>query len=515
MNGICKRFPRVCGNFASGSNSPGMRRGHFQPPVCPRVRNGFDETAFLTRTGHFQTPMNTEKQTVALGSMLASAGMTAGKLVVGFSTGSLGVVSEGLHSLMDFGATALTFMAVRVSDKPADPEHPYGHGKIENVAALAETALLFLTSVWIIYEAGRKLITGDFSVEATWWSIGVIVASILIDISRARALKRVAEKTKSQALEADALHFSSDVLSSIVVLIGLVFVAAGFPYADPIAAIGVSIFVCRAGWQLGRRTVDTLIDTTPHGAVERLDKAIRRVKGVTGISRLRVRPVGSVTFADVEVEVPRTLTQMQVSDIKSAAIAAVRGEMPDAEVSVAARPLALDDETVLERVMVIAGYHGAAVHHVTLHHSQGHLSISFDLEVEGGRTIRDAHATASLLEADMRTEFGVQTEVETHIEPLQDVGFVGDDLPPAEMAEIAALVEQLVAESGAFSQVHRLRARKTSAGLIVIFHCRTSPERTVEQVHGLLDELERRIREGHSGIWRIVAHAEPEKSPAA
>ncbi len=443
--------------------------------------------------------------------MLASAAMTAGKLIVGFSTGSLGVISEGLHSLMDFGATALTFMAVRISDKPADPEHPYGHGKIENVAALAETALLFLTSLWVVWEAGKRLLSGHTEVEASWWAVGVILVSIAIDISRAKALGRVAKKTKSQALEADALHFSSDVASSCVVLAGLAFVWLGFPLADPIAAIGVAIFVCRAGWRLGRRTVETLIDTTPLGATERLDRALRKVKGVIGVSRLRVRPVGSVSFADVEVEVPRTLTQMQVSDIKEAAIAAIRGEMPDAEVSVAARPLALDDETVLERVMVIAGYHGAAIHHVTLHHSQGHLSISFDLEVEGSETLREAHETASKLEADMRAEFGAQTEVETHIEPLQDMGFIGDDLPADEFADLAALVEKLVTEGGVFSQIHRLRARKTSAGLIVIFHCRAAPERTVEEIHALLDDLERRICEAHPGIWRIVAHAEPRK----
>jgi cation diffusion facilitator family transporter len=455
--------------------------------------------------------MHTEKQSVALASMLASAAMTAGKLIVGFSTGSLGVISEGLHSLMDFGATALTFMAVRISDKPADPEHPYGHGKIENVAALAETALLFLTSVWVVWEAGKRLLSGHTEVEASWWSVGVIVASIAIDISRAKALGRVAKKTKSQALEADALHFSSDVASSCVVLAGLAFVWLGFPLADPIAAIGVAIFVCHAGWKLGRRTVETLIDTTPLGATERLDRALRKVKGVIGVSRLRVRPVGSVSFADVEVEVPRTLTQMQVADIKEASISAIRGEMPDAEVSVAARPLALDDETVLERVMVIAGYHGAAIHHVTLHHSQGHLSISFDLEVEGSETLREAHETASKLEADMRAEFGAQTEVETHIEPLQDMGFVGDDLPAAELADLSGLVEKLVAEGGVFGQIHRLRARKTSAGLIVIFHCRAAPERTVEEIHALLDDLERKIREAHPGIWRIVAHAEPRK----
>jgi cation diffusion facilitator family transporter len=457
--------------------------------------------------------IKTEKQIVAMGSMFASALMTVGKLVVGFSTGSLGILSEGLHSFMDFGATVLTYMAVRISDKPADPEHPYGHGKIENIAALAETALLFLTSFWIIYEAGHKLYKGDNKVEATWWSVGVIVASILIDIWRARALKKVAIKTKSQALEADALHFSSDVLSSGVVLVGLGFVAMGFPIGDPLAAIGVSIFVCHAGWVLGRRTIDTLIDTAPQGASERISKAIKLVKGIAGITRIRVRPVGSVTFVDVEVAVGRGLSLFQVADIKTALKAAIHNEMPDAEVSVSTVPLALDDETVLERVMIIARQHNAAVHHVTLHHLHDNLSISFDLEVEGQSTIRDAHATASRLESDMRTEFGNQTEVETHIEPLQDMGLDGADIGDEELKTLTETIARLAQEGGAFGEIHRVRARKTDMGLIVIFHCRTDPERTVSEVHGMLDDLERKIRAAHKGIWRIVAHAEPRKTP--
>ncbi|GAA0557834.1 cation diffusion facilitator family transporter [Rhizomicrobium electricum] len=450
-----------------------------------------------------------EKKSVAISSMVASLAMTIGKFIVGFMTGSLGLISEGLHSLLDFGATIMTYMAVRVSDKPADAEHHYGHGKIEAVTALGETVLLFLTSIWIIYEAIHRLMAPKIEVEATWWSFGVIIASIVIDISRARALKRTAEKTKSMALEADALHFSSDVLSSTVVLIGLGFVAFGWPIGDPIAAIGVSIFVCRAGWMLGRRTFDTLIDAAPEGAADRVGGIVRGVAGVADVGRIRIRPAGSVFFVDVDVAVGRGWPLSKVLSVKQAVAEAIRAEMSEAEVTVTTHPLKLDEETIQQRALIIAANHGAHVHHITAHRVGEKLSVSFDLEVDGALSLNDAHRIASDLESDMQAEFGKDTEVETHIEPLQDATIAGADADESVLREVSAALEKAAAEDGVLSDIHNVRARHTAQGLIVIFHCRTAPERTVAEIHGIVDTLERRLRAAVPGIWRTVAHAEP------
>jgi cation diffusion facilitator family transporter len=454
--------------------------------------------------------MQNEKQAVALSSIFASALMTVAKFIVGLSTGSLGLISEGLHSLLDFCATIMTYMAVRVSDRPADSDHTYGHGKIESIAALAETGLLFLTSIWIVYEAAHRLLAGKIDVEATWLSVAVIVVCIGVDISRARALKRVAEKTKSQALEADALHFSSDVLSSIVVLIGLGCVALGWPQGDALAAIGVSFFVCHVGWKLGKRTVDTLIDTAPRGAVERIGAFVSSVEGVAGVDRVRIRPAGSIFFVDVKVAVGRSFSQARVASIRDDIVKAIQTEMSEAEVTVATRPLALDDETIHQRVTVIAGNHNVSVHHITAHHASGRLSVALDLEVAGHCSILDAHDVASHLEAEIRAEFGGETEVDTHIEPLQDRGVDGNDVEAAAQEEIRTLLERLVSETGKLGATHKVRIRKTDLGLIVLFHCRTAPEKTVVEVHEIVDELERKIRQAYPGIWRIVAHTEPE-----
>src|SRR5262245_10378155 len=218
------------------------------------------------------------KERVALSSIAASAGLTIAKAVVGWLSGSLGILSEAGHSLVDLGATALTYFAVKISGKPADEVHQYGHGKMESVAALAETALLFLLSGVVIWEAGKRLLgeTGH-AVEATIAAFAVIIVSIVVDFFRARLLSRVAHETASEALEADALHFSSDMWSSLAVLAGLGGVALGYQWADSAAAVVVAVFVCIAGWRLGRRTIDTLTDTAPAGSAQTVTRAASKV----------------------------------------------------------------------------------------------------------------------------------------------------------------------------------------------------------------------------------------------
>lgn len=457
--------------------------------------------------------MANEKEAVALGSILASGAMTVGKFTVGMATGSLGLLSEALHSLLDLGATVLTWFAVRISDQPADAEHPYGHGKVESVSALAETGLLFLTSAWIVYEAVHRLMADTVAVEATWWSVAVVLVSIAIDFYRARELSRVAKETNSQALEADALHFSSDILSSAVVLVGLGLVWLGYPKGDALAAIGVSIFVCLAGYRLGRRTIDTLIDAAPAGAAERVEGIVRAVPGIAAVQRVRVRPAGSLLFVDLDVAVGRALPLNRVAEIKAAVVEALRAAMPEAEATVAAHPLALDDETVLERVMVCAADLGVGVHHVTVQRVNGRLSVSFDLEVNGRLPIRKAHALSSRLERALKEELGDDIEVESHIEPMPEDGVDGVDIAAERTAAMKARMEAWAVESGQLLDVHNVRVRQTPSGLVVNFHSHVPPDLTVSEVHDAVDELERHIRQQWPEVCRIVGHPEPAHEP--
>jgi cation diffusion facilitator family transporter len=451
-----------------------------------------------------------EKERVALGSIGASAALTIGKAVVGFSTGSLAMLSEAAHSLIDFAATLMTYFAIRLADRPADKEHHYGHGKMESVSALAETALLFVLSGVVMWEAGQRLFGGHgHAVEATAAAFAIIVISIAIGFFRARLLSRVAAETSGQALEADALHFSSDMWSSAAVLLGLVGVRLGYVWADSAAAMVVALFVCLAGWRLGRRTLDTLTDTAPEGVAERIAAVTRKVGDVVSVDRVRTREVGATVFGEIEVGASRTLPLDRVEKLKADIETAVKVAVPHAEIGVIVTPRALDDETVMERVMVIARNRALAVHHVTVHAIADKLSISLDLEVDGALSFAAAHDIADGLEAAIRDEFGAAIEVETHIEPLQVAGSAGRDAAAAHVADVATALAELAAASGVLRNIHDVRVRDTADGEIVNFHCNVDPASTVAAVHELVDGVESGLRRRFAAIKRVIGHAEP------
>jgi cation diffusion facilitator family transporter len=451
-----------------------------------------------------------EKERVALGSIAASAALTIGKGIVGLSTGSLAILSEAAHSLIDLAATLMTYYAVRIAAKPADAEHHYGHGKVENLSALAETGLLFVLSGIVAWEASQRLFGGaGHAVEATPAAFGVILVSIAIDFFRARALSRTAKDTASQALAADALHFSSDMVSSAAVLVGLVGIRSGYAWADSAAALVVAVFVCVAGWRLGRRTIDTLTDAAPEGVAERISAVARQVRNVVSVERVRAREVGATVFGEIEIGASRTLPLDRVAMLKSEINAAVTAALPGAQISVNVIPRALDSETVMERVMVIARNRALAVHHVTVHAIGDRLSISLDLEVDGDLSFAAAHDIADGLEAAIRDEFGPAVEVETHIEPMQMMGLAGRDAPAAHTAAIETALSELARASGMLRNIHDVRVRDTSEGEVVNFHCDVDPQNTVAAVHELVDGVERGLRRRFPAVRRVIGHAEP------
>jgi len=454
--------------------------------------------------------MSDIKQRVALSSIAASAGLTTAKGVVGVMSGSLALLSEAAHSFIDLGATVMTYFAVRSSGKPADAEHHYGHGKIESVSALAETALLFILAGIVIWEAAKRLMSAQPpEVEATPWAFAVILLSILVDFLRARVLYRTAEKTSSHALEADALHYDSDMWSSSAVLVGLFGIALGYTSADSVAAIAVSLVICIAGWRLGRRTIDTLTDTAPPGAAGRITASLTRIPGVVGIERLRVRQVGQVLFVDLEVAVSRTLPLDRVATLKQRILEAVHADSPAAEVTVTTDPRALDDETVLERVMVMARNRALAVHHVIVHAIGGRLAVSLDLEVDGALSIGAAHEIATGLEEAIREELGPGVEVETHIEPLQPFDEPSREAPAERVAAVREALIEIATKVELVGAIHDVRVRAADDGEIVNFHCRVDEMLTVQDVHEKVDDVERALRRKFPTIKRVIGHAEP------
>ena len=450
----------------------------------------------------------TLKTNVAAISIFASAGMAATKFVVGVAIGSLALISEALHSSVDVIATVITWLVVRVSDQPADAEHHYGHGKFESLSALGVIALLYVLAGGILVESYSRLREGTPPPTVSAIPFVVLLVDIAVNFWRARALHRTARETQSQALAADALHFASDVLGSLAVIAGLVLTGLGFDWGDSVAAIAVAVMISILGLRLGRSTVETLLDRAPEGASEKATAAIRAVSGVVGVERVRVRMVGPTHFIDAIAKVPRTYPIDRVEAIKKAAQAAVAQALGDADLTFTAVPVARDNESVRERIMVIARNSGLAVHHVTVHDLGDRLIVGIDLEVDGDMELTAAHDIAHGLERSIRENFGEDVEVDTHIEPLEPELPHGIDAAPERVETIKAALSRFAGNT-AIHDIHNVRVRDTEAGEIVNFHCRAAPSMSVIKVHENVDEIERALRRAFPSIKRVISHAEP------
>lgn len=287
-----------------------------------------------------------EKRSAALTSVIAAIGLTGFKIVVGLTTGSLGILAEAAHSGLDLMAAVMTFLAVRISDKPADRTHLYGHGKVENLSALFETMLLLLTCLWILYEAGHRLLYHATNLQVTFWSFAVMITSIVIDFSRSRVLYKAARKYNSQALEADALHFSTDIWSSSVVIVGLICVkisdwvpgVAFLHHADSVAAIMVGLIVIYVGVQLGMRTIQALLDVAPSGVEDKIIAAVERLPGVINCHNVRLRYSGSQLFADIHILVDGSQTLKQAHDLTEEIEQTIEQFLPNVDVTVHPEP---------------------------------------------------------------------------------------------------------------------------------------------------------------------------------
>lgn len=449
-----------------------------------------------------------EKSRVAAISVFASAGMAIAKLVVGIVIGSLALISEALHSSVDVVATFITWMVVRFSDRPADAEHHYGHGKFESISALGVIALLYVLAGGILVESYSRLRAGAPPPTLSTIPFIVLLIDIGVNLWRARALHRTAHKTQSQALAADALHFASDVLGSVAVIVGLALSGLGYDWGDAAAAIAVAVMIAALGLRLARSTLETLLDRAPEGVAEKAMAAIRTVPGVVDVERLRARMVGATHFIDASVQVPRTYPIDRVDEIKQRAQAAVAQALGDADLTFAAVPVARNNETIRERIMVIARNSGLAIHHVTVHDLGDKLIVSIDLEVDGEMQLTEAHGIAHRLERSIREEFGEDVEVDTHIEPLEPEMPFGTDAPRERVEAIAAALSRFAADT-AIHDIHNVRVRNTEAGEIVNFHCRAAPSMSVTRVHENVDAIERALRRAFPSVKRVISHAEP------
>src|SRR5208337_203111 len=366
-----------------------------------------------------------EKQAVALTSVVAAVVLLAMKLTVGLLTGSLGIISEAMHSGLDLVAALVTYFSVRVADKPADPAHPFGHGKIESLSAFVETALLFATCAWIIWEAVRRLFFYEVHVEPSLAAFGVMFISVTIDTFRSRALFRVARKYNSQALEADGLHFSTDVYSSSVVILGLILVYVSdqrnIPWlrkADPVAALVVAGIVVYISLKLGKRTVAELVDTSPEGSSSLIAETVSRVPGVLRLERIRTRQSGPRLFVDLRLALPSNTSLEHAKAVADLVESAVHELFPDSDVVIHTTPSDPPTGDLVEKIRSIANRRNFQVHEVTAYEVKGCINVILDLEVEPGLRLDTAHDQATVLEQDIKQGLPEVCEVNIHLEPF-------------------------------------------------------------------------------------------------
>ncbi len=458
-----------------------------------------------------------EKRNVALSSVIAAVVLTGTKLVVGLMTGSLGILSEAMHSGLDLVAAGLTLVAVRVSGRPADPDHPYGHGKVENLSALLQTVLLLLTCVWITWEAIRRLLTPDVHVDANIWAFLVVLLSLVVDWSRSRALLKVARRHKSAALEADALHFSTDLWSSLVVLGGLVLVRlagmTGWPWlvhADAVAALMVAAIVVKIGWQLGRHNVDALLDRTPPQLREQLARAAG-VAGVRAVPRLRVRQVGPQSFVDLTVHVDRGSPFDRAHAIADEVERSIHGFLPQADVVVHVEPVEGADEGILDKIRILAAREGFSAHAIQLHEVGGRYTIEMHLEATEPLTVGQAHTRAHAFEEALRTSLFHLDHVVTHLEP-PGTGIRTRPGTPAEIDRIRGALQFIPAELGVTCEPHAVDVRVEERRLSVSFHCVMPPALSLDEAHRICHEIEKRLRARLPEIVRVTIRVEPPAS---
>ena len=458
--------------------------------------------------------MRAEKRAAAGNSVLAALVITSLKIVVGVTTGSLGILSEAAHSGLDLIASILTFFSVRVSDKPADADHQYGHGKFENFSAFVETALLLLTCAWIIYEAVVRLFFRRIEIEPSIAAFAVMLFSMGADWWRSRALGRIANKYDSQALEADALHFSTDIWSAGVVVLGLALVLLGRTFhidwlrdSDPVAALFVAGVVISVSWRLARRTVDALLDAAPPGVRSQIYDAVSRLDGVLEVDRVRIRRAGNRYFADLAVGFARTVTFQRSGQLASAVTESVRHILPGADVTVQPLPRAQRSENVFDRIRAAATDKNLNVHDISVQDLSGRLHVEQHIELDERMTLKEAHDQVTELESDMRRDVPEIADILTHIESEP-----ATIERPDEVVSDVELEHRLKAVASQFPEVldvHDFIFKRVRGRLYISCHCTLSDDLSLARVHDIQTELEIRFKQDAPELFRVLIHPEP------
>ena len=442
-------------------------------------------------------------------SVVAALALIAIKLATGVATGSLGLLSEAAHSGTDLAAALLTFFAVGVAGRPADRGHPYGHGKAEHLAALAEAVVLVGVSFVIAVAAVRRLSgAGSPELDVSWWVFALLALVIAIDASRVTVSWRAARRYDSAAFATSALHFASDLGGSTAVLVGLALARAGYPEGDSAAALLVAALVLVGAARVMRQNVDVLMDRSPPGAYEAVRRAIEALAPAVELRRLRMRRAAGRHFADVVIGVPPAAALEQGHAAADAVEEAVEDAVPGTDVVVHVEPRDAD-AALRERALAapLRVPRVREIHNVAILHVGDRTEVSLHLKLPGRLPLAEAHALASNVESAIRTAVPEVDEVQTHLEPL------GEEAAGRALAREGADVEQesvrrIVADVTG-TPPRELRLYRTESGLVAFLTLAMEPERALAEAHARASEIEERIRREYPAIADVVVHTEP------
>lgn len=461
-----------------------------------------------------QQEMIKEKNAVAKSSVLAAVLLTGMKFIVGYSTGSLGIISEALHSGLDFVAAFITYIAVKLSSKPPDEKYNYGRGKVESFSALIETLLLLATCIWIIHEATDRLRGQGGEVETNIWAFLVMGISIIIDYSRSTALYRVAKKYNSQALMADALHFSSDILSSAVVIIGLIFVKIGYPYGDPIAALAVAVLVIFASYRLGKETINCLMDRAPEGLSQKIEDTVLAIENVSKIERLRVRVAGSETFVDANISVSRALPLEQAHKIANDAEIEIQKILPGADVLIHLDPIDIPSESMINKVIAIAYKHTQIkeTHNITfLKLENEKLCLELHVEVDPDLTLVEAHNIVTAFEKELLHELPMLSSINTHIDIVSN-GSIDCKTVGIKETDIIKKIESIVNNLGdKTTKCTDIKVRMSGKDYFASIQCVANPDLKIVEAHEICDQIELKVQNSVKNLKYVLVHIEPKQ----
>jgi cation diffusion facilitator family transporter len=469
----------------------------------------------MPHTAETVAAFSAEKRRVALHSMLAAAAMTLLKLAAGLFSGSLGVLSDAAHSGLDMVGSMLTFFSVRVSDKPADEDHTYGHGKFENFSSFGEVLLMAVSSVWIIWEAIQRILHHGKELQGFVWTVAVVLCSVAVDFWRSRRLKAVADRTGSSALATDAFHFASDIWSSLAVLTGLCasWVGAHFGiailrYADPMAAVVVSLLILRLTVRLGHEAVSVLLDEIPAETRLRLIEDVTNVPGVLSVEQARVRRAGANYFADLTLALPRRFTFEHTGELVRAATEAVQRTLPEADVVIHTVPRQARAESIFDRVRAVAARNNVSVHELSVQSHLGRLRVEQHLELDEAEPLLKAHDFVCSLESEILREVPEIDAVLTHIE--SEPATIEQ---PAELVAEDRRIEQAMLSTAAqlseIIDVHEIIVGRTGEHIHLSCHCTLPDNLTMRRVHEVITALEDRFKLECPEVYRVTIHPEP------